>query len=57
MQIQETAGEESGFRRETLADTRVDGNMPVKWGKWMIQKGGERITGATSMRDKRAWGL
>lgn len=43
--------------RETLADMCVDGNKPVKWGKWMMQKGGERITGATSMRDKRTWGL
>lgn len=34
----------------------VDGNDPVKRGKWMTQKRKEKIAGATFMRGERAWG-
>lgn len=33
----------------------VDKNKPVKWRRWMTQKGRGRIVGATSRRERRGF--
>lgn len=35
----------------------VDKNKPIKWRRWMTQKGRGRIAGATSRRERRGTGV